>query len=135
MAGDDETDETPSDAPETADAPTGDDTDDTAPEAADASGDDGEDSDDNAPEAADAKGDVTDDSTDDATDDDDSNDSAEDGEPEGFDVDAAEARLGKVGEKIQEGRQALDDVEDDETPSPDGQPIAEGDGAANAPPG
>ena len=55
--------------------------------------------------------------------------------PDGFDVDGAEARLKEVEKKIEEGRHALDDVEDDVEPTPDGPPIADGEGAANAPPG
>jgi len=56
-------------------------------------------------------------------------------EPKEFDVDAAGDRLKDVDSKIAEARTALDDVEEDETPSSEGPPVAEGEGAANAPPG
>ena len=51
-------------------------------------------------------------------------------EPEGgLDLDAEQARLAEVEDKIAEGRRALADGE------PDGPPVAAGEGAANAPPG
>lgn len=53
----------------------------------------------------------------------------------GFDVDAAQGRLDEVQQQIEEGRKALADLQDDVTPEPDGPPIAQGEGAANAPPG
>ena len=56
-------------------------------------------------------------------------------EGDGFDVEAAETRLEDVEGKIEEGRRALADLENEVEPEPEGQPIAEGDGAANAPPG
>ena len=66
--------------------------------------------------------------------------SAPEGGPAGgggddFDFDAAERRLEGVEEKIEEGRRALADVEQDVEPDQEGPPIAEGEGAANAPPG
>ena len=55
--------------------------------------------------------------------------------PGEYDFDAAEARLEGVEEKIEEGKKALADVEQDIEPDPDGQPVAESDDAAKAPPG
>ena len=53
----------------------------------------------------------------------------------GLDVEAERGRLDEVEKQIEEGRRALADVEGDTEPEPDGQPIAEGEGAPNAPPG
>jgi len=53
-----------------------------------------------------------------------------DPEPEGgLDLDAEQARLAEVEDKIAEGRRTLADGE------PDDPPVAAGEGAANAPPG
>lgn len=60
---------------------------------------------------------------------------ADGGPSDGFDVEAAEARLEEVGKEIEEGRRALADVEQEVEPDSDGPPVAEGEGAANAPPG
>lgn len=53
----------------------------------------------------------------------------------GLDLEAERGRLEEVENKIEEGRRALADVEEDAHPEPDGPPIAAGEGAANAPPG
>ena len=53
----------------------------------------------------------------------------------GLDLDAERERLDEVENKIEEGRRALADAEDDVEPEADGPPIAAGEGAANAPPG
>lgn len=52
-----------------------------------------------------------------------------------FDVGVAETRLQEVEEQIDEGQRALADVVKETDPEPDGPPVAEGEGAANAPPG
>jgi hypothetical protein len=53
----------------------------------------------------------------------------------GLDLDAERERLDQVEDKIEEGRRALADAQDDVRPDSDGPPIAAGEGAANAPPG
>jgi len=53
----------------------------------------------------------------------------------GLDLDAERERLDEVENKIEEGRRALADAEDDVEPEPDGPPVAAGEDAANAPPG
>jgi len=57
------------------------------------------------------------------------------GEAGDLDLDAERERLNQVEDKIEEGRRALADAEDDVEPEADGPPIAAGEGAANAPPG
>ncbi len=53
----------------------------------------------------------------------------------GLDLEVERGRLDEVENKIEEGRRALADAEDDAHPEADGPPIAAGEGAANAPPG
>ncbi len=53
----------------------------------------------------------------------------------GLDLDAERERLDGVEGRIEEGRRALADAQDDVQPDADGPPIAAGEGAAIAPPG
>lgn len=55
--------------------------------------------------------------------------------PGGLDVDAERVRLEGLAQEIEDGRRALQDVEDDTRPDSDGPTIAAGEGAAIAPPG
>ena len=57
------------------------------------------------------------------------------GDEGGLDVEAERGRLDEVGKQIEEARRALADTEGELEPEPDGQPVAEGEGAPNAPPG
>ncbi|CAA9216214.1 MAG: hypothetical protein AVDCRST_MAG76-437 [uncultured Acidimicrobiales bacterium] len=57
-------------------------------------------------------------------------------EPEGgLDVEAEQRKLDDVEKQIADGRRALADREQEIEPEPDGPPVAQGEGAANAPPG
>ena len=53
----------------------------------------------------------------------------------GLDVEAERGRLDDVEKQIADGRRALADREQEIEPEPDGPPVAQGEGAANAPPG